>query len=421
MKKYSTFLILHQTKGFTLLDQAVVSGGNFLASLLYARILSLEYYGVFVLCWMAVLVVSGLQQAFIFSPMTTIYAYKSIEGKKDSYLNTLFYLQTVFSIGTTAFICIALCIDKLFIQTIYLKDLTLIIPAAVFAFTMHDFFRKKFILIGKAQTTFILDLLSTIIQLGLLATVSITSVKEVFEIIAVSYFTTAVLGYFLSKIELHIELVQFTISNHWSQGKWLMATSIVQLFSGNYFIIAAAAFLGTAEIGIMRIAQNIVGLLNILFIAMESYIPISASKILHTLGHTSLFNYLKSVAIKGFIITSILCICIALFSKELILLLYGPMYTQYTQIVQIYSLFYILVFISIPLRFAIKTLEQNHHILIGYIISSMFSFLSANFLITHYGIYGVLAGLIITQLLTQLWYIYSLKNYSYAHHSLSIR
>jgi len=421
MKKYSDLLITHRTKGLTLIDRAVVSGGNFLSSILYARLLGLKSYGAFALCWMIVLVFSGLQQAFIFSPMTTIYAYKSIEEKKYLYLNALFILQVLFSLVGAAFLCSTLYIDTIFIQTLYIKDLTLLIPSAVFAFTMHDFFRKKFILIQKAHVTFLLDLISMGLLLGLLFSLDVTSIKDIFQIITFSYILSAVLGYFLSNFQMELCLFHFTIRQHWLQGKWLMATSIVQLFSGNYFIIAAAALLGTAETGIIRIAQNIIGLLNILFIAMESYIPLSASKIFHTHGFHALIQYLKSVTIKGFIITFVLCIGIAALSPQLIQFLYGPSYLEYAKVVQIYSLFYILVFISIPLRFAIKTVEQNHHILIGYLISTAFSFVSANFLITYYGIYGVLVGIITTQLLTQLWYIYSLKNYSYAHHSLSIR
>ncbi|WP_291275863.1 hypothetical protein [Flavobacterium sp.] len=421
MKKYTELLQKHQNKGFTLLDQTIVSGGNFITSFMYARILGLEIYGFFVLCWMLVLFISGLQQSFIFNPMTSIYAYKSIEENRDQYIQSLFSLQLLFSIMSSVFVMLMLYIDILFIQTPRLEGLLFIIPAAVFAFTMQDFFRKKFILTGKPQITFLLDVLCTALLLGLLFSGYASTVRNIFSIITISFITTAITGYLISGIQINLHLFNFTISNHWMQGKWLILTSVIQLFSGNYFIVAAGVLLGTAEIGIIRIAQNIVGVLNILFIAMESYIPVSASKIFHNLGAAALIKYLKSVTIKGLLITSILCISIALSSSKIIAVLYGRAFIEYSGTVQIYALFYILVFISIPLRFAIRTIEQNHHILIGYIISSVFSFISANVLITHYGIYGVLSGIIISQLLTQFWYIYSLKNYCYAHHSLSTR
>ncbi|ABG60130.1 lipopolysaccharide biosynthesis protein [Cytophaga hutchinsonii] len=421
MKKYIPLLRMHSTKGFALADQAVVSGGNFLTSILYTRLLGLESYGTFILCWMIVLFISGLQQAFILSPMTTIYAYKTIQDKIKLYLHTLLSMQIIFSLACSIFVLLALQLNKLFIQSTYFKDLTFILPASIFAFIMHDFFRRYFMLMGKSFITLLLDVLSTLLLLFLLYTNIIVEIKDVFKIIAFSYVIPATIGYFSSGMKIGFPLIKYSVKAHWIQGKWLMATSVLQLFSGNYFIILAAGILGTAEIGIIRIAQNIVGILNVLFIAMESYIPISASKIFHNLGMEALIHYLKRMALQGVIITSFICILLALFTQDLIKILYSNDFIQYTPIVQIYALFYILVFISLPLRFAIKTIEQNHHILIGYAISTLFSLLTARFFIVEFGIYGVLSGIIITQLLTQLYYIYALKKYNHAHHSLSVR
>jgi O-antigen/teichoic acid export membrane protein len=421
MKKYIPLIRTHSSKGFALLDQAIVSGGNFLSSILYARLLGLETYGTFILCWMVVLFISGVHQAFILSPMTTIHAYKTIQDKIKQYLDSLLSMQIIFSICCSILIFLVLLLNNVFVQAVYFKDVTFILPASVFCFIMHDFFRRYFMLIGKSFITLLLDIVSTLLLLVLLYMHTIINIKDVFELITISYLIPAVLGYFLSNMNMEFQLLKYAIKSHWIQGKWLMATSVLQLFSGNYFIILAAGILGTVEIGIIRIAQNIVGILNILFIAMESYIPISASKIFHSLGIDALFQYLKKVTLYGILLTSSICITLALFAEDLIKLLYSNSFIQYTYVVKIYALFYILVFISIPLRFAIKTIEQNQHILIGYAISTLFSLLTARFFIMELGIYGVLAGIILTQMLTQLYYMYALKRYNYAHHTLSIR
>lgn len=421
MKRIINLLDTHKIKGFTLIDQALISGSNFLSSILYTKLLGLETYGTFILCWMIILFMSGLQQAYIFSPMTTLFAYKSLQQNIKHYLHTLFCVQIMFSLLCSILILIALLLDAIFIQSMYFKDLTFILPASALAFTIHDFFRKYFMLIGKSLITLSLDLISVILLLLLLYTQTIVHIKDVFEIITISYFVPVVIGFYLSKIKIEISLLNYTVKNHWIQGKWLMATTVLQLFSGNYFIILAAGILGTAEIAMIRIAQNIVGVLNILFIAMESYIPISASKILHNHGIEALFNYLKRVALKGFLITVSVCLLLALFAKDLIKLLYNDSFIQYAYVVKIYALFYILVFISIPLRFAIKTIEQNQHILIGYAISTLFSLFTAQLFIVELGIYGVLSGIIVTQLLTQVYYMYALKKYNYAYYPLSLR
>lgn len=414
----------HEGKALTFADQALVSGSNFITSLIYAKLLGLESYGVFVLGWMIILFTSTFQQAFIFNPMANINA-ALLDAQKKYYLNQLFHINLIFSLCSTLLIALFTFIMNNFFHTTYMKDMLYLIPVAAFAFLNYDFFRKRMLLLNHVKTALLLDTLFILLQSLFICYLYYSQYITIYSIIlsiAASYSMTCIVAYFLSSYITLLPTINFIIlREHWRQGKWLVATSIVQWFSGNYFIIAAAGILGTRDIGIIRIAQNIVGIMNILFIAMESYIPISASKLFHKHGKTSLFDYLKSVTIKGLTLTSLICFSIILFSDLIVRLLYGEEFVAYSFVVQLFALFYILVFTAIPLRFAIKTLEQNHHIFVGYLLSATFSVLFAASLIKQHGIYGVIIGIFATQLLTQLWYIFSLKTHLYEYYSFSTR
>jgi O-antigen/teichoic acid export membrane protein len=63
---------LKNKKLLVFLDQALVSGSNFVLGILLARYLGVAGYGQFALLWLIVLFFSSLQLAYIISPMLTL-------------------------------------------------------------------------------------------------------------------------------------------------------------------------------------------------------------------------------------------------------------------------------------------------------------------------------------------------------------
>src|SRR5437879_5905536 len=55
-----------------MVDQALVSGINFITNVILARVLGLHDYGIFALAWTTVLFANSLQWAFIVSPMMSV-------------------------------------------------------------------------------------------------------------------------------------------------------------------------------------------------------------------------------------------------------------------------------------------------------------------------------------------------------------
>lgn len=412
----------HQEKALTLADQALVSGTNFISSLVFARLLGLESYGTFVLGWMIVLFASTFQQAFIFSPMANINAALP-EQKQKEYTDRLFTINLLLASACTILIMALAYLLNDLSQAGCPPEILYSFPLVTFAYLNYDFFRKRLLLHAHSKCVLVLDGLFPLllsISLYTLYQSNAISVASIVCSIAICYLILTAVAFFVSETTIHfLHISTAVMKEHWLQGKWLVATALLQWFSGNYFLIAAASILGSREIGIIRIAQNIVGVLNILFIAMESYIPISASKLFYQNGTRSLFQYLKQVTIKGLLVTTTCCFLIAFFAKPIVQHLYGIEYVGYSFIVQAFALFYILVFLAIPLRFAIRTMAHNHHIFIGYLISATFSLFSAAAIIHRYGLNGVLIGIFATQVLTQVWYVFSLKNYFYEYYSFS--
>ena len=112
-----------------------------------------------------------------------------------------------------------------------------------------------------------------------------------------------------------------------------------------------------------------------------------------------------------------------MFAPLIIKLLYGEAFVSFSYILIGFCIIYLLVFIGHPLRFALRTLQLTKPIFVGYLIGSVFSLLAAYPMLKNWEMYGLLAGMFITQLIAQTVYILALLKIrnSYENNSLSAR
>jgi O-antigen/teichoic acid export membrane protein len=196
-----------------------------------------------------------------------------------------------------------------------------------------------------------------------------------------------------------------TAKEHYHYSIWLLGTSMVQWFSGNFFLVSAAGMLGAVAVGALRMAQNIVGLCHVLFLAMENIVPAEAAQQFFTKGESGLFAYLKRVGLIGSIPVGVLLIGLTLGAPWLMTWLYGAEYQSYAYFVAAFSVVYALGYVLTILRMAMRSMHFTSPIFAGYLISAGLSILAAGPMVRQWGIGGVLAGLIGSQMLLLLVYL----------------
>ncbi len=416
-----------KSSGTVLFDQAVLSGTNFLTGILLARFLGIEIYGLFALLWMVVLFGLSFSQAFITKPMLSLGP--QIEAKdRNNYFSALHAVQLLFSLLS---FMIAVIGFVLFI-TIFgfempSKSLIFIIPLILVLFLIYDFYRKYFFVLGQLKWPIIIDVLFAIFQISgllFLYLLNAFSLENVFMLIAFVYFILNLLGF--SKISApnfaKKGLVRI-VNQHHEYAKWLIGTALLQWLCGNFFIIAGGGILGTAAVGAVRIAQNVIGLTHVIFLAMENIVPVYAAKHFKSGGIKSLYRFLKKLSIQSGSIILIILISISVFARFIIKFLYGVEFVSFSYVLVGFCIIYLLVFIGHPLRFALRTLQMTKPIFIGYTWGAVFSLVSAYTMLNNWGMMGLLGGMFITQLITQLVYTFSLLKIkrSYENNPLGTR
>ena len=413
MKKLKSIYFTNRQAPIALIDQAVVSGAGFVTGVLLARFLGLSSYGVFAMTWLVVLFFASIQQAFIIAPMQTLLPKKTKE-EKDSFLNMMFLQQLLFAL-LVALITYLFCrfSELMFFDSLELRSVEIIMPLAVLTYLMNEYFRKLFFVEGRSRTALVLDLISYSTQiLGLLVVAYMhqLNLQRAIIIIALSNSISSTYGLLKTKsLQWHFREFGTHLVETWNYSGWLIGTSLLQWFSGNFFIVTAGGILGPVSVGAIRMAQNIIGVLNILFLAMENFIPSNASKIYHDKGLKNLYAYLRQVMFMAGAITFTLIFSIVVFARQIIDFLYGKDYIKYENVLFGFALLYLFVFTGLLLRFFIRTVEKNRDIFISYLLSAGFSLLLAAPMVSSFGMAGVFAGLILTQVIVQLWYLYSLK------------
>ena len=404
--------ILRSTTAVVYADQALVSGLNFLSAVFMARFLGLQGFGVYSIAWMGVLIASSIHQPFIISAMQTLSARKEGEEQK-LYLQSLVFKQLIFSflMGLLSFTAV-LAMSHL-MPTWKVESILLAFPLAVFAFLLQDFFRRYYFMTGAPWKAFLIDAVAyggVVLSAFAIHFIRDMDAQFVLLLTALFFLYASLIGLWsLDRLVFSVPHIKKVLREHWDFSKWLTATAVLQWFSGNLFIIAAGALLGPVAVGATRMAQNLVGITHILFLAMENIIPVRAVNHHKEGGNEQMFRYLWKFTLQMGTLTFTLLALLAVFSEPIIKTFYGESYLSYQYMLIGFCALYVIIFLGYPLRYAIRTLQNTRLIFISFIASSVFSVMAAYPLITRFGLSGVLAGLMITQCISLVIYLWSLR------------
>jgi O-antigen/teichoic acid export membrane protein len=195
---------------------------------------------------------------------------------------------------------------------------------------------------------------------------------------------------------------------HFSQGLWLLMVAVLQWGSNNLFVLTSGILIGIEALGALRLVQSLFGVLNVLLQTFENYVLPQATR-LYTKSVTESKMYLRSISGKAALIFGSVLLLLCLFSTSVITLAGGEKYAEYSYLMKGMALLYFILFIGYPIRMSIRMLILNKSFFTGYLISFLFTLATYNFFIQHWQLGGVIAGLIINQLVMLLYWQYQLS------------
>lgn len=250
---------------FSLLDQGLYSGSNFIVNILLVRWLSIENYGAFGIIFTTFLILSSFYNALLLEPMSVLGAGR-FGREREEYLKFLLLLH----IGFTIILLILLGGVAVGIyQTqptlgLSLLGLSLVVPLMLlfwmFRQSCYLYIQPGLALKGSSiyatflilgivalQSAKLLTPFSAFIVYGVSSIVSVLFIRDRFFIV-LSDPTLEKAGLLFRKLW----------PEQWRYGKWVAATAVVYSLSTLIYPIFVGFFLGLADAGVFRAMQNLI-------------------------------------------------------------------------------------------------------------------------------------------------------------------
>lgn len=394
------FATRHAHLNWALVDQAVVSGANFLTTLIMARFLGVEAFGIFSLAWLIALFVQSIQMAFILTPMLTIGAKYSGEDA-DAYYASLIPLQVGFIVlSVLATVAIALTIGPAIGMGFVSLDLALVLSSVVATTQAHEYGRRFCFARGRTEVAFRIDAIRYLAQFAgfiLLFSTGDGRADEALLVVAGSaVIGVATLGGDFPSTSWRGIDISRTLLRHWNMSRWLLPSALMQWTSSQFNILAAGAMLGPGAVGVMRAAQNLMGVTHVLFQALDNWGPIRAAQIYRAQGLAGLRAFIRRLLFLTGSLTVLALLALALPAEHWMNLLYGPNYRAYGWVVVFYGLGYLLVAMGVPFIHAFVAMEKTRPVFCAYLASTMITLSCFYPLIEQLGIFGAVAVFVVS-------------------------
>ena len=389
---------------WALSDQALVSGANFITNLLLARCLGVSGFGVYAMCWTVVLLMSGLQMAVIVSPMMSV-GPKQEPDEAPRYFGSMAIHEAVFAGASFACLYLAVLAIARWFPAWHAAPLAVPLAVATGAYLLQDFVRRYFFTLRRSRLALLCDASSYLPQLPLLWWFGwhhrLTVTRSLWIIGLTSLFSFVLSACFREPVRLSVRHALGVSRRHGSMVRWLVPSAVLQWASQNLILVFAPIFYGAMAAGALRACQNVVAVAHIWFLGLENVVPPEAAKRSHEQGVEGLSRYIMKVLRNWGAVTFAFVLVVSAAPDLWMHLLYGGQYTGFGYLLRLYCLLYLVIFVGTPLRGGLQAMEYVSPTVWSYGVTTLFAAVAAEPLARHFGLVGVLAGLIVAQIVFQ--------------------
>jgi O-antigen/teichoic acid export membrane protein len=250
---------------------------------------------------------------------------------------------------------------------------------ATVSYLLQEYVRRLYYMLGRDQSAFKNDLFcySGKLILVLCAFYADLGLPLIFLWLAITSLVPAIFGFgylFRSHVlEFRCIFTRFFFSRSRQFSSWMALSSSVQWTSGNIIYFGVAYLFGTAEVGAIKAAQNIMGVAHVLFQAIENVVPPRIAGILFNSGMIPARAFLMRIGMVGVGCVVALSILIQVFSSEIVSAIYGDIDTDLIEnLLFWFVVAYPFVFISVVLRIWCRTIERPQIIFYSYLLTTVF-------------------------------------------------
>jgi O-antigen/teichoic acid export membrane protein len=278
--------VRHSEAGWSLMDQAAVSGGNFLTTLVLARLLSPASYGTFSLLFLSLYAINTCHASLVIYPLTL-----NVAAAKEGELKHLNGIACLHTFALALPFSAALAAITLFLHRM---DLWPFLALAMVGWQVQESARRTLLASLRSRAAFVPDVICYVGQGLILLAVRPTNLPAVFLVVASTSFLAASWQFWIARISLARSFCVEPCRYAWEIGRFILAGNALNMATMQVPSWTLAFSSGPLGVAGYQSLLNLVGVANpIMFSVSNLLIPAVARGSLHgqTEARRTMYHY----------------------------------------------------------------------------------------------------------------------------------
>lgn len=380
-------------------DQALSSACNFLTTILLARAMGLEAFGIYSMVWLALYLAMSLQLGLIVSPMMSI-GTKEQGVEAEAYYTVVFLHQAGFVVVAAGAIFAALMLAAGAAPP--LGEVAVPGSMAAASYLTQDFLRRYLFARRRPAGILLIDAINQILKLGALAAlwqIGAISVANALWAVAGAAAVSTICGLGMSGPLLwRREILVSVTVRQWRSARWLVLTGSVQWALSYSGLLVTAGLFGPKVLGALRAAQSLLAVLNVVREALENIIPPLTGKALAERGMQGLHRTLVCVMLFAGLTGAAAVLGLGLFGPWLLHQLYGGEILEFDWVIVWYAFAFPMALMSLVLGCAFRALERTRPVFIAALVGGCLNLLAVYPAALASGVAGLIAVTLLSEL-----------------------
>jgi len=323
---------------WAVVDQLLVSACNFAIGVLLARSLGPDVFGVFVVLHLLMLYANSFQGALILQPFLSVTP-QLADDRRAEYIETLFALQLMLSLTLGL-----LALGLLWLGTSFGASWSwnpgsisaVSWTAALVAFQIQDWVRRYYFVVHRPRAALANDLISYVMQVTIIATAAgfeLLDVPIAFLAVAFGSMLAAGVGILTERIRPGTDHIASVVREGWRRGRDVLVAWQLQWVSAQGIVVFCTSVMGTSAAGGVRATTNLVGVVNVLFQAMDNVVPVTAARNYAARGLEGLLSYVWFMTKAGTVVLLPVLVALALAAEPIMRTVYGEPFETFAGLV----------------------------------------------------------------------------------------
>lgn len=377
------------------IDQSVISLSNFAATIILARNVDPTQLGVYGVGFVSLRLVRAFQDGLIVQPMNVFGASMAQDDFKRYASSTSLFQIALAILSATSVAVLGWVLIETGNDTAGPTLYILWLPFLWWQF--QEYLRRMLYTRGKVLNAVITSVIGNGARIALMVYLAnqgrLTGISGL-EAIAWGAFAALLPSLWFTRNywTRQIANLKETWQQNWEFGRWLLGSFLANWAAVEFYPVLTAGLISFAAAGAYRALQNLVAPVHLLLRAIDTFLTPRAAKLYEKNGPQALTRTLRSIYLAISLPVAVLLIIALVFPEQLLSLIYGDTFLEYSNGVILMALFYALMFAYWPLQSIFKAAQLSRPIFIANALAIVSMFTVGIWAILNWGVYGTIIG-----------------------------